>query len=118
MINYDVDLYPTQPEGFEALMRRRFEALYRRVDSLRGPLRGFSLGYLRNPCVTVFNQMMDWMKECNISIYSSISGEVYKPVVAIVDTLVLNFRKDLAIAEEKSSSAVFGFPPKQDSILV
>lgn len=80
-------------------------------------MRGFTLGYKKNPCVFVYNQMMEWMKESKISIYSSIMGELYKPVVEIVDNLVLNFRKDLLAAEEQARGYIYGFGPKEQSVI-
>lgn len=52
-----------------------------------------------------------------MSIYSSISGELYKPVVEIVDVLVLNFRKDLLNAEEAARGMIYGFGPKEDAVI-
>jgi hypothetical protein len=57
------------------------------------------------------------MKECQISIYSSIMGELYKPLVEIVDVLVLNFRKDLLNAEEAARGMIYGFGPKEDAVI-
>lgn len=99
-------------------MIKRFSLLGDRVEKLRGTLRGFTLGYIRNPCVTVYNQMMAWFKEANVSIYSSIMGECYPPVVQIVDKLVLNFRKDLARTEEQVRGVTFGHAVKEESIIL
>jgi hypothetical protein len=57
------------------------------------------------------------MKEAKLSIYTSISGELYKPVVEIVDVLVLNFRKDLLNAEETARGMIYGFGPKEDAVI-
>jgi len=99
-------------------MIKRFNLILDRLERLRGPLRGFSLGYLKNPCVTVYNTMMSWFKEASVSIYSSVMGECYPPIVQIVDKLVLAFRKDLAKTEEAARGIVFGFAPKEDAVIL
>lgn len=98
-------------------MKARFELLWQRVEHLRTLMRSFSLGYIKNPCVTVYNTMMSWFKEINISIYSSISGELYHPIVHIVDDIVLNFRKDLVELEGKISGGIYGFAPSETTMI-
>jgi hypothetical protein len=57
------------------------------------------------------------LKECSISIYSSITGEIYKPIVEIVDDLVLQFRRDLLNAEGVARGMIYGFGPKEDAVI-
>jgi len=62
--------------------------------------------------------MMGWFKEAGINIYTSIVGELYPTIRDIVDPLILNFRKDLAKAEEACRGEIYGFGIKEQSLIL